>query len=160
VLISLCNVYSLLVLGSKHMSDLGLTHVALPVQDINKSIAFYVKYAGMQPVHKRIDEGSQAAVAWLSDLTRPFVIVLIQVPRVEHPLAAIAHLGVALESVAAVDRLCDEARLEGVLLDGPQDGGSTIGYWAFLKDPDGHTLEISYGQEIGFTVEHAASVQI
>jgi catechol 2,3-dioxygenase-like lactoylglutathione lyase family enzyme len=139
------------------MSDLGFTHVALPVQDMKKSIAFYAKYAGMQTVHHRIDEGSQAVVAWLSDLTRPFVIVLIQVPTVEHPLAAIAHLGVALSSVEAVDHLCEEARVEGVLLDGPQDGGSTIGYWAFLRDPDGHTLEISYGQEIGFTVEHTIS---
>jgi hypothetical protein len=27
-----------------------------------------------------------------------------------------------------------------------------VGYWAFIEDPDGHNLEISYGQEVGFTV--------
>jgi hypothetical protein len=29
-----------------------------------------------------------------------------------------------------------------------------VGYWAYIVDPDGHNLEISYGQEVGFTVEH------
>jgi hypothetical protein len=29
--------------------------------------------------------------------------------------------------------------------------GHPIGYWAF--DPDGHRLELYYGQEIGLTVE-------
>jgi hypothetical protein len=32
-----------------------------------------------------------------------------------------------------------------------------VGYWAFLQDPDGHTLELSYGQEFGLTVEKDAS---
>jgi hypothetical protein len=31
--------------------------------------------------------------------------------------------------------------------------GPPVGYWAFLRDPDGHTLEISFGQEVGVTVE-------
>ena len=35
------------------MVDLGLTHVALPVSNLNDSIAFYTKYARMQVVHRR-----------------------------------------------------------------------------------------------------------
>jgi hypothetical protein len=31
-----------------------------------------------------------------------------------------------------------------------------VGYWALLRDPDGHTLEISFGQELRLAVEHAA----
>ncbi len=54
-----------------------------------------------------------------------------------------------------IDRLCNEARAEGILLAGPNDWGHPVGYWAFIRDPDGHTLEISYGQEISFTVEQA-----
>jgi catechol 2,3-dioxygenase-like lactoylglutathione lyase family enzyme len=54
-----------------------------------------------------------------------------------------------------MDSLCDNARQEGVLLEEPKDSGYPIGYWAFLRDPDGHTLELSYGQEIGFTLEKA-----
>jgi hypothetical protein len=65
------------------MSDLGFTHVALPVSNVDASIAFYSKYARMQVVHRRTDLTSKSDVVWLSDLTRPFVIVLIQMPTVD-----------------------------------------------------------------------------
>lgn len=138
------------------MADLGLTHIALPVKNLEASIAFYAKYARMQVVHHRTDATTNLSVAWISDRTRPFVIVLVEMPTVEHPLLPIAHLGVACASQEEVDRLCGEARAEGVLQSGPEDYGYPVGYWAFLSDPDGHTLEISYGQEVGFTVEHAS----
>jgi catechol 2,3-dioxygenase-like lactoylglutathione lyase family enzyme len=124
-----------------------LTHVALPVRDLERSIDFYARYARMQVVHRR--EG----VVWLSDRTRPFVIVLIAEPQVAHPLRPDAHLGVACESRAEVDRLCALARDERCLQSGPQDYGPPVGYWAFLADPDGHTLEISHGQDVGLAVE-------
>lgn len=137
------------------MSDLGLTHVALPATDVEASVAFYERYARMSVVHRRKDSESEGEVVWISDRTRPFVIVLIRVERVEHPLAPWAHLGVGCESREEVDRLCAEARSEGRLLTGPTDSGYPVGYWALLSDPDGHTLELSFGQEVGLTVERA-----
>jgi catechol 2,3-dioxygenase-like lactoylglutathione lyase family enzyme len=136
------------------MSDLGLTHVALPVTDINTSIAFYQKYAHMDVVHRRTKEDGHDVV-WITDQTRPFVIVLLQKPNVEHRLLAPAHLGIACKSREEVDRLCQEARMEGRLEDGPVEAGDPVGYWAFLTDPDGHILELSYGQKVAFTVEQA-----
>jgi hypothetical protein len=103
----------------------------------------------MQVVHRR--EG----VVWLSDKTRPFVIVLMQSADVAHPLRPAAHLGVACESRDEIDRLATRARDEGRLVEGPADYGPPVGYWAFLRDPDGHTLEISYGQDVGLAVERA-----
>ena len=137
------------------MSDLGLTHIALPVTDMEASIAFYSKYARMTVVHRRRDSEHDGEVAWVSDLTRPFVLVLIRAERVERPLAPWAHLGVGCESREEVDRLCAEARAGGRLLTEPIDSGYPVGYWALLSDPDGHTLELSYGQEVGLTVERA-----
>ncbi len=131
------------------MSDLGLTHIALPVGDLDESIAFYASYAQMQVVHRR--EG----VVWLSDKTRPFVIVLMQTGDVPHPLLPWAHLGVACESREEIDRLVARAREEDRLLEGPKDYGPPVGYWAFIRDPDGHTLEVSYGQDVGLAVERA-----
>ncbi len=101
--------------------DLGITHVVLPVSDIDRSIEFYATYARMQTI-----------------------------------LSPIAHLGVGCKSREEVDVLCDRAKKAGVLLQPPQDAGYPIGYWAFLRDPDGHTLELSFGQEIGLTVEQRA----
>lgn len=137
------------------MNDIGLTHIALPITDVDSSLAFYAKYACMQVVHRRKEESTGSDVVWISDRTRPFVIVLIGMKKVENVLLPLAHLGVGCESREAVDRLCHEARREGVLKMGPHDSGYPVGYWAFISDPDGHTLEVSYGQEIGLTVEQA-----
>ena len=140
------------------MVDIGLTHIALPISNIEKSIEFYETYAQMQVVHRRIDANAGVAVAWLSDNTRPFVIVLIQTKSVHPILSPFAHLGVGCESREAMDILCDKARQQGILIEEPKDSGYPVGYWAFLRDPDGHTLELSYGQEIGLTVEKTANL--
>jgi catechol 2,3-dioxygenase-like lactoylglutathione lyase family enzyme len=134
------------------MLDVGLTHIALPVSDIDLSIEFYATYAEMQVVHRRIDKETEVEVVWLTDHTRPFVIVLIQTNSVQPVLSPLAHLGIGCKSREAVNMLCDKARQEGKLVEEPKDSGYPIGYWAFLRDPDGHTLELSYGQEIGLTV--------
>ena len=113
------------------MSDVGFTHVALLVGDLDASIAFYAKYAHMEIVHQRTDGSSR--VAWVSDRTRPFVIVLIEVPTmVPRPLLRWAntlvrllvpfeHMGVGCASREEVDRLCAEAKAEGRLSRGPHD---------------------------------------
>jgi catechol 2,3-dioxygenase-like lactoylglutathione lyase family enzyme len=131
------------------MYDIGLTHIALTVANLDVSITFYSKYAHMQVVHRR------PGVIWLSDRTRPFVIVLAEVPKVEHPLLPFTHLGVGCKDREEVDRLCEMARSEGRLIKGPIDSGPPVGYWGFIRDPDGHTLEVSFGQEIGLIVEKA-----
>jgi catechol 2,3-dioxygenase-like lactoylglutathione lyase family enzyme len=136
--------------------DVGLTHVALTATDIDRSLEFYAIYAGMRAVHRRRDADSGSDVAWITDGTRPFVIVLIQASEVDTQLRPIAHLGVGCPSRERVDELCSRAREEGVLLQGPTDSGAPVGYWAFLRDPDGHTLELSYGQEVGLAVSSAA----
>ncbi len=41
------------------------------------------------------------------------------------------------------------------LIEAPVDLGPPIGYRGFIRDPDGHTLEVSFGQEIGLTVAEA-----
>lgn len=134
------------------MIDIGLTHIALPVSNVERSIEFYSTYAGMQVIHRRIDAATGVAVVWLTDNTRPFVIVLIQTASVHPVLSPLAHLGIGCKSREEMDALCELASQSGVLIEEPKDSGSPIGYWAFLSDPDGHTLELSYGQEIGLTV--------
>lgn len=137
-------------------ADLGLTHVALPVTDVDTSAAFYARYADMEIVHRRHadPEAGEHDVVWLSDLTRPFVIVCIATP-VSHVLGGWAHLGVAVASRAEVDRRVAAARSEGIAVEGPFDSGPPVGYWAILSDPDGHHLELAFGQEVGATVAAA-----
>lgn len=137
------------------MSDLGLTHIAFAVRDLSRSIAFYAKYASMHVVHFRQGHETGGEVAWVSDGTRPFVIVLVRSRTAKDtPLGPFGHLGVALANRDDVDRLASEAREEGILLSEPTDSGPPVGYWAFLSDPDGNTLELSHGQLVEFTIRH------
>lgn len=138
------------------MVDVGFTHVALQCRDVDASIAFYARYAGMMVVHRRHDALTGHDVVWLSDGTRPFVIVLIEAERVEAVLGPIAHLGVGCTSRAVVDARAAEARAAGIAVRGPEDWGYPVGYFAFLHDPDGHVLELSHGQEVGLAVDAAA----
>jgi catechol 2,3-dioxygenase-like lactoylglutathione lyase family enzyme len=136
------------------MADIGLTHVALTSANIAESIAFYQRYAKMTVVHRRRDAETNKSVVWLSDRTRPFVVVLLETDHASNELTGFAHLGVGCESREEIDRLCEQARREGRECIGPNDYGYPVGYWAFIVDPDGHNLEVSYGQEVGLAVAH------
>jgi lactoylglutathione lyase len=140
------------------MPDLGLTHVALSVRDLDASIAFYEKYGRMIVVQRRAREGVRSA--WLSDHTRPFVIVLVETAETQdRPLGPFGHLGVACASRANIDQLYREAVKEGRPTRAPIDAGEPIGYVARIADPDGNSLELSFGQEVGLAVEEAAARQ-
>jgi lactoylglutathione lyase len=133
-------------------SDLGWTHVALPTHNIDASVEFYRDYAGFEVVHDRTDlaDGRVIRVVWLADGSRPFVLVLAQsADPVGNPLGPFAHLGIALPSVAAVDEIARKARAAGRLGSGPVDCGPPVGYLCMVRDPDGHTVEFAYGQEVG-----------
>lgn len=136
------------------VNDCGLSHIALQVRDLAKSIAFYQRYAGMQVIHQREPGIAEAQkVAWLSDLTRPFALVLVQShSTVDTPLGPFGHIGVACASRDEIDEKVRLAEQEGVLRRAAQQSAAPVGYWAFFADPDGNTLELSYGQQIGMDV--------
>lgn len=142
-------------------NDTGFTHLALQVRDVNKSVDFYQRYAGMQVIHQRepgIPEAQK--VAWLSDLTRPFALVLVQSDSSEDtPLGPFGHIGVACASREEIDEKVAIARTEGVLRREAQQYGAPVEYWAFFADPDGNTLELSYGQQIGLEIITARNAQ-
>jgi len=131
--------------------DVGFTHVAFVVRDLDKSVAFYQRYAGMDVVHSREPGVPDARkVAWLSDHSRPFALVLVQADNVtDTPLGQFGHLGVACATREEIDRKTVMAREEGCLRKEPQDYGEPVGYFVFLADPDGNTLELSFGQRVG-----------
>jgi len=135
------------------VSDIGFTHVALYAHKLDESIDFYARFARMSIVSsRREDDGTR--VVWLSDRTRPFVLVLIESKDpVENPLGPFAHLGIGLPSREAVDERCALARGEKRLRLGPTDSGAPLGYWALIADPDGHMLEVSHGQDVGLSTQ-------
>ncbi len=133
--------------------DRGFTHVAFTIRDADASIDFYARYGGFQLIHRRSDPDTGRRVLWLSDLTRPFALVLIEDVDPAFPLAGSNHLGIGVRDRSEVDRLAALARDEGRLVLAPIDSGPPVGYWAIIRDPDGHQLEVSFGQEVALAIE-------
>jgi catechol 2,3-dioxygenase-like lactoylglutathione lyase family enzyme len=126
----------------------ALTHVALGVQDVAASVAFYARHAGLRVVHDRTDG---ARVVWLGEReTAPFVLVLIEgaAKGASHP-SSLLHFGFSVPSRDEVDAIANGAREHGVLVSEPMWGGEVVGYFCMLRDPDGHWVEFSHGQTLG-----------
>ena len=94
------------------------------------------------------------------DVNEAYTISLqhIESDREISPLNPMAHLGIALASHAAVDAAFERARSEGIVVREPTEEGPPVGYWGFIRDPDGHTLELSFGQLVETAVMQPGSV--
>jgi catechol 2,3-dioxygenase-like lactoylglutathione lyase family enzyme len=142
----------------------SFSHLAIPALDVEKSIAFYEKYLQMKVIKRR----DNPVDVWLADGIRPFQLVLLAADRSDvkdvartgltdyhgaklaHPIVASAHIGFTCSSCAEVKRIADMARDEGILEHGPVEEGWPGGYCAYITDPSGHSVEISYNQEAGY----------
>jgi catechol 2,3-dioxygenase-like lactoylglutathione lyase family enzyme len=126
------------------------THVALQVRDIERSIAFYARYCGMRVAHERRDaDGRVVWLGWGEDPPR-FVIVLIEAEYERNDQPPWQHIGMSVDSRAAVDALAASAAADDRSVRWPpRDAGPIVGYYGGLADPDGNLVEFSHGQRIG-----------
>jgi catechol 2,3-dioxygenase-like lactoylglutathione lyase family enzyme len=126
-----------------------LTHLALGVRDLERTIDFYRRHAHLHVVHDRHD--GDIRVVWLSERAEEpdFVLVLFEVHS-DPPVgpSTLMHLGFAVESRAEVDAAAEQGRREDVLMIPPHYAGPVVGYFCILRDPDGNQVEFSYGQPI------------
>ncbi len=143
-----------------------LTHIALPVRDLDATLAFYEKYTTLIKIHERRDSATDVRSVWLAnerDITTEgsarFVIVLIcgalptditgDIKEEYGFLTSIAHLGISLNSRDEVDQVAAKAKDDGCLLLGPMYNDEVVGYICVITDPDGNNLEFSVEQTLG-----------
>jgi lactoylglutathione lyase len=143
-----------------------LTHIALPVRDLDATLAWYEKYTTLVNIHERQDPETGLRTVWLAnardvgqDGTARFVIVLIcgalpkqitgDIKEEYGFLRSISHLGLSLDSRADVDRVAEMARADGCLLLGPMYRNEVVGYICVVTDPDGNNVEFSVEQVLG-----------
>jgi lactoylglutathione lyase len=142
-----------------------LTHIALPVRDLDATLAFYERYTTLVNIHQRMDPETGMRSVWLAnqrdvtDGAARFVIVLIcgKLPtavtgdiKEEYGfLRSISHLGISLDSRDDVDRVAAMAKEEGCLLLGPMYRNEVVGYICIVTDPDGNNVEFSVEQVLG-----------
>ena len=127
-----------------------LTHVALWTSDIERTVDFYRKHCSLDVIHDRV-EPDGGRVVWVGETKDPsrFVIVLIR-RSVEHSAPnSFAHFGFSCASRKDVDERAAVARADGVLELEPRDAGPIVGYFCMLRDPDGNSVEFSFGQALG-----------
>ena len=127
-----------------------ITHWALQVSDLERSIAFYERFCGLKVVH---DHGAGAGRSvWMAEPGREsaFVIVILAGGSVRPELPGdMTHYGFAVASRADVDAVAEAGRAANCLHWEPQDFPPPVGYLCALKDPDGYVIEFSYGQPLG-----------
>ena len=150
----------------RHLTETRWTHVALPVSDIDRSIAFYEAVTPLVLVRRNNDELGRGA--WLShegQVDPPFVLVLAEFgeklaarfdiePGVEIPiLQRFGHLGIEVAHREEVDAAADRGRSRYGLAWEPMDMGAYIGYTCAIKDPDGNTIEFAHNQLVYDTIQ-------
>ena len=144
------------------------THIALRVANIEASVEFYTSHTPLSLLTRRTDDNGHGA--WLGhddQREAPFVLVLAEffagkAPDLDRPDAALGpfgHIGIELGSRDAVDEAADRARSGGFLHTAPVDLPDPIGYICMVRDPDGNTIEFSYGQRVfDYAAAHMRSV--
>ena len=150
-----------------------LTHIALPVRDLEATLAFYRRYTTLEVIHEREDDGDRAAhgvagqrratgpTPATSSASRPrrssIVLICGSLPtnitgdiKEEYGfLRSISHLGISCDTRDDVDRIAAMAKDEGCLLLGPMYRNPVVGYICIVTDPDGNNIEFSVEQVLG-----------
>lgn len=123
-----------------------LTHVVLKVKDLDKSVAFYHLFGGLEVVR---DGRPKGHTVWLAPKRRepgpPAFVIVLYLTEVD---CRIDHVGFQCDSRAEVDRMAAEGEKLGILAEPAVDGGGDIGYVTMIRDPDGHLVEFTYGQPL------------
>lgn len=128
----------------------ALTHCAMHVADLKRSIGFYERYCGMTIV-KEHGEGEKRVV-WLASpgAEQSFVLVLLRGgPKRDQDADDMTHYGFGVPTRADVDRIAAQAKEDGLLHWEPRDYAPPTGYLCGVKDPTGYIVEFSYGQPLG-----------
>jgi catechol 2,3-dioxygenase-like lactoylglutathione lyase family enzyme len=124
------------------------THITITVANFERSMDFYRKFCGLVIVRDRRKPAGGGTV-WLGsppvqgELPR-FVLVLME----GQVTTTLDHLGFQAGDRHEVDEAAEKARQLGILVDPPTDSGGAVGYWTTIRDPDGHFVEITFGQPI------------
>ena len=123
------------------------THITINVSDLDRSVEFYTSLCRLSIARDRRLEGHHNV--WLGPPVAAgedpsFVLVMVQ-GEVKN---RIDHFGFQCDSRAEVDQIAERAAKQGDLMEGPIEGGAVLGYFAIVRDPDGHLIEFTAGQPL------------
>jgi lactoylglutathione lyase len=121
-------------------------HTMLPVADLDRSIAFYTRLLGMKVKERHASEARKVEVGLIGygdEASAPF-LELIQDTSERAPARvtpANIHIGI---DTSDLRKLCDVLEKEGVAFLRPfKQRSDSMGFSAWVRDPDGHELELA-----------------
>jgi catechol 2,3-dioxygenase-like lactoylglutathione lyase family enzyme len=120
------------------LETFGLTHTALPVSDLERSLRFYRALVGAE-VRARGDDWADIGTPGCSD-----VISLQAAPkRANGDMGALGHIGFRLRRQEALQTIVDAVVGAGGNVD---DSGhfTPDEPYVFTRDPDGYVIELWY----------------
>lgn len=127
-------------------SGFRIHHTMLPVADVRRAVDFYTRLLGMRIMSERADaHGAPAAVhvGYGDRATQPS-LELTRRPASEAADPAPASRGHVALSVGDLRALCVRLEREGVVfIAPPQPTASGEDLRAWIRDPDGHPLELT-----------------
>jgi catechol 2,3-dioxygenase len=141
----------------KRASDAGLPeagttigHVHLSVADLDRAMAFYKNTLGFEVTHRTAGGG-----VFLGIGGAPGLIGLNTDSSPDAPVAGVRRFAIRYQDRRALARALSRATAAGVPLDGALDHG--IFEALYLRDPDGHAIELYYDRPSGTAVLEAAA---
>lgn len=140
-----------------HPSEPRWTHIALRVDDIDASIAWYQEFTPLELLDTREDADGRGAWLGMPDTQpNPFILVIAQFNQFadlfgvdeKAVLRPFSHLGIELPNQADVDAVAERGRRAGCLAMAPRLLPKPIGYICMLHDPDQNLVEFSWDQGV------------
>lgn len=116
----------------------GLTHLAVAVRDIKKTLAFYTHVFGMEVMYH------EEKMIQLTTPSAHDIMVFEEKPNaVTSDTGGIAHFGFRLRDPADIEYFTDRIRQTGseIIASGEFVPGSP---YVYFRDPDGYIIEIWY----------------
>ena len=123
------------------------THITITVSDLDRAVEFYARWCKLSVLRdRRSDGGSTVWLGYtpLTDEFPVFVLVLMQGTVTDR----LDHFGFQCDTRAEVEGAAAEAERLGILAEPLTDAGGVVGYFAVIRDPDGHLIEFTHGQPL------------
>lgn len=118
----------------------------LKVSDLDRSIAFYRRFCGLEIAR---DGRPRGHTVWLAPAGRrpghPAFVLVLYLTDID---CRLDHIGFECDSRDEVDAIASEGRRLGILAQPPVDVGGDLGYLTMIRDPDGHLVEFTFGQPL------------